>query len=167
METSIFDGTILAKVLNFNGKIEFVIPHVFDHKLFNQRDIGVMNDLEKILYTLVVLKDREAKSVILNLFGESWIKMSRKQYEHAGYALLHLEENALCLQKYNTLSTEADCLNGIMWNLIRSRFPEITEPWLGLRHDYKIVAGYTEGGASKNYKKSLIGIFDEKQIHLT
>lgn len=167
METSIFDGTILAKVLNFNGKLKFVIPHVSDRKLFDQRDIGGMNDLEKILYTLVVLKDREVKSIILNLFGESWIKMSRKQYEHAGYELLHLEENALCLQKYNTLSTEADCLNRVMWELIKSRFPEITEPWLGLRHDYKIVAGYTEEGASKIYKNSLIGNFNEKQIHLT
>jgi hypothetical protein len=158
---SIFDGTILAEVETYKGRCKSVYFEE-DNSILNPFPIGSMRKPEKILYSLSVLRDKEVGKIIMDFIGKMEEEITEKDFEEL-LDKLFLKKNARILHKLEKLVCESSCFIEFMWSLIIARYPGLDESVdiLRILPGYKIVAGYTNDGASKIYKKSLIGGFDE------
>jgi hypothetical protein len=137
-KSSIFDGTPFAEVENYKGDLMPINEKI--PKLTNQKEISVMNDLEKTLYTLYYLKIGCFDEIVEEVLGKNYMEIP--DYSEVFWAKINDEQ----LIKYDLLSKEAEFFWETMWDLIFFRIPEDEEKdddlfRVFLFPDYKIVSG--------------------------
>lgn len=148
MDKNIFTGTVLAEVLDFKGDLKEVGPST--SILFEEKEIGTMTKLERILNTLAERKHEEGRNLVTSICGQD-VAALKDDDERKLYAEL-VKEKATedQLEKIRILKREATFVREAMWDLIRMRIPEASEfPTVGVRPEWKIVAGIS--------KQALIG----------
>jgi hypothetical protein len=134
MNTNIFDGTFLSAVANFNG--DFIPIPESEGKLFNEKEVGEMTRVEKIVNTLYRIKIAEGQELTNKLCG---VDLSTVSEEERDKHLDSLAEKVGSeeLSQLRKINKEAKNFRELLWMLIRERI--ITdEPTLSLRPGFKI-----------------------------
>lgn len=139
---NIFDDTILAEVLNFDGVFADIVEQKYH--LINAKNYGQMSQLEKILYTLYVLRMKEQE-----ILGESIAKIPYpKDPDGLDNFFAVLQNKAQTANKedialYNLLGEEAKFFFGLLGQMVRRRIHEITPDMSTyFVSGYQIVSGH-------------------------
>lgn len=135
----IFEGSILAKVFTFSGEIR-LIPFCSEETLEDEKEIGVMSELEKILYSLSEQRKDDLAGAMAIFSGKKEGDMSDEEKVTAQEEILK-EENSETLKKFQQLATEEEAFLKIMWCLIKTRI-STSDPRLRLAPEHKILSGY-------------------------
>lgn len=138
MNTDIFKGTILEEVLNFNGQIQPILYQ--DRDLKNEKNYGSMSQLEKILYSMYVLKTNEQIRLAEKIVGKKFPNSRDSVYEF-NMALTQIAQKSE-ITTLNQLDRESNFLFGMSTQMVKLRIPEITkEMRLYFIENYEIIAG--------------------------
>ena len=140
MNTNIFDGTFLSAVANFNG--DFIPISESGRQLFNEKEVGEMTHIEKVVNTLYRAKITEGQELTNKLCG---VDLSTVSEEERDKHLEGLPEKVGSeeLSQLRKINTEAKNYREVLWMLIRERI-STDEPTLSLRPGFKIVSGCDE-----------------------
>ncbi len=138
--TTIFDGTFLAEILNFNGNFAEVAPT--DDELMGEEEVGEMNDLEKAIFTVSQKKKEESDGLAESICGKKLEEMNDDGELDFYTELIRRKSTPEQLRKFLSLRAEYTCISKIMWVLIRNRIPLTKEgSTASLRPGWKIVNG--------------------------
>ncbi len=139
--TSIFDDTLLAQVLNFNGELIPVSVDVPRKPLIKEDEFGELSTLEQVIYTLYRLKMKEREELIAEVAEVSSADLKEDWQFYAQV----FQEKAQPAERelVSTLFSQAKFFENLLWALVKLRIPGLVngKTTVYLNPGYKIIAG--------------------------
>jgi len=131
----LLNDTIIAEALAYCDELE---PVFIREEVFSVIEIGEMSELEKRLYTLAVLKNREIEIMFSNILGKEIENSPNNEWVKEVSETISTEHNFHYYEKFNQLKKEVEGCKELMWILIGLRFPQQTSVF-AIRPGFKIV----------------------------
>lgn len=129
-------GTIILEALNYTGEIK---PVVMREGLIPGEIVGPMNEMEKRLHTLSVLKNEEIRLMFEDLSSDLPDEVSGEERRKHLSEIITSKEDFHLYQKFNRLQKEASACHELMITLIQLRFIDINLI-LEIRPGFQIVS---------------------------
>ena len=135
--TNLLNDTIIAEALAYDDEFEPVV--IVDPKMFPGKVIDTMNEFEKRLYSLYVIKNRETGNMFSNILGNKSIDNSKNDNIKELSSIISYNPNLHYYEKFNKLQDEAEACIKLMWILINLRVKS-DHSVLSIQPGFKIVA---------------------------
>jgi len=135
--TDLLNNTIIAEALAYDDEFEPVIAN--EGKIFSGKIIDTMNELEKRLYSLFVIKNREIGMMFKNIMGDKPTDNSEKENIRELASIITYKPNFHYYEKFDKLQNEAEACIKLMWIFISLRIKS-NHSVLSIQPGFKIVA---------------------------
>lgn len=135
--TDLLNDTIIAEALAYDDEFEPVM--VTDTKIFPGKAIDTMNEFEKRLYSLSVIKNREIGMMFKNIMGDKPTDNSKKENIRELSSIITYKPNFHYYEKFDKLQDEATACIKLMWIFISLRVKS-DHSVLSIQPGFKIVA---------------------------